>query len=263
MDKTIEKFLIRRITKESEANVEDMVTKEQPLTIILNDEELVTLLCTPADLKYLAVGFLISEGLLKSKDELSKVTIDEIRGLVRVKTKGNKEQTGELVFKRLITSGCGRGASFYSAADTGGEKVESQIKISTEQIFTIVNEFQHNSQLYLTTHGVHSAALCDQKHILVFNEDIGRHNAIDKIFGKCLLEDIATSDRIIITSGRITSEILHKVAKRRIPVIISISSPTNLGVKIADSLGITLIASVRGQKMNIYTHMERVISNEK
>jgi FdhD protein len=258
MDNTIEKFPIRRITKEGETDTEDTVTREQPLTIILNNEELVTLLCSPADLKYLAIGFLASEGLLKSKDEIKQVTVDDIRGLVRVETEGDKEQAGELVFKRLITSGCGRGASFYSAADTGGEKVDSQTKISADAVFALVNEFQHNSQLYLTTHGVHSAALCDQKSILVFNEDIGRHNAIDKIFGKCLLEDIVTTDRIIITSGRITSEILHKMVKRGIPIIISISSPTNLGVKIADSLGITLVASVRGQKMNVYTQGWRV-----
>ena len=219
---------------------------------------MVTLLCSPADLKYLAIGFLASEGLLKSKDEIRNVIVDDIRGLVRIETEGDKEQASELVFKRLITSGCGRGASFYSAVDAGGQKVESKIKISANKIFALVNEFQHGSHLYLVTHGVHSAALCNTKSIMVFSEDIGRHNAIDKIFGKCLLEDIPTDDRIIITSGRITSEILHKVAKSGIPIIISISAPTNLGVKIADSLGITLIASVRGKKMNVYTHGWRV-----
>jgi len=263
MDNTIETFPIRRITGEGETDTEVKVTREQPLTIILNNEELVTLLCSPADLKYLAIGFLASEGLLKSKDEIRQITVDDTRGLVRVATEGNKEQAGELVFKRLITSGCGRGASFYSAADAAGQKVVSRAKVSAEAVFTLVNAFQHNSQLYLATHGVHSAALCDQKSILVFNEDIGRHNAIDKIFGKCLLEDITTADRLIITSGRITSEILHKVAKRGIPIIISVSAPTNLGVKIADSLGITLIASVRGQKMNIYTCGERVVADGK
>jgi FdhD protein len=85
-------------------------------------------------------------------------------------------------------------------------------------------------------------------------EDIGRHNAIDKIFGKCLLEDIPTDDRVIITSGRITSEILYKVAKRGIPITISISAPTNLGVRLADNLGITLIGSVKGKRMNVYTN---------
>ena len=115
----------------------------------------------------------------------------------------------------------------------------------------------------MATHGVHSAALCDTENILVFSEDIGRHNAIDKIFGKCLLEDIPTDDRVIITSGRISSEILHKVAKKGIPIIISISVPTNLGVRIADSLGITLIGSVRVKKINVYTNDWRIMSDGK
>jgi len=115
-----------------------------------------------------------------------------------------------------------------------------------------------NLPRHLSLEQVNSAALGDRKSILVFDEDIGRHDAIDKIFGKCLLENITTDDRIIITSGRISSEILHKVAKRGIPIIVSISAPTNLGVEIADKLGITLIASVRGKKMNVYTNDWRV-----
>ena len=98
---------------------------------------------------------------------------------------------------------------------------------------------------------------------MAFSEDIGRHNAIDKIFGKCLLEDIATDDRVVITSGRISSEILHKVAKRGIPIIISISAPTNLGVRIADNWGMTLISSVRGKRMNVCTNDWRVDTDGK
>jgi FdhD protein len=133
------------------------------------------------------------------------------------------------------------------------------MEISVDEVFTLVNEFQHGSQVYLETGGVHSAALCDRKSILVFSEDIGRHNAIDKIFGKCLLEDIPTDNRVVITSGRVTSEILHKVAKRGVPIIISISAPTNLGVRIADNLGITLIAFVKGKRMNVYTNDWRIV----
>jgi len=125
--------------------------------------------------------------------------------------------------------------------------------MSADEVFALVKQFQHGSQIYLATGGVHSAAMCDRKSILIFSEDIGRHNAIDKIFGKCLLEDIPTAERAVITSGRITSEILHKVAKRGIPIIISISAPTNLGVRIADTLGITLVALVRAKRMNVYT----------
>ena len=254
----IEKLTITRVTKDSKQDTEDIVTKELPLTIILNNRELVTMLCSPKDLDYLAIGFLASEGLLKSKNEIKKITVDDQRGVVRLETEGSKEFARDTLFKRLITSGCGRGASFYSAADATSQKVESQTTISADEVSALVNKFQHGSLLYLATHGVHSAALCDIDHILVFMEDIGRHNAIDKIFGKCLLEDIPTDDRVIITSGRITSEILYKVAKRGIPITISISAPTNLGVRLADNLGITLIGSVKGKRMNVYTNDWRV-----
>jgi len=264
MNSKIERFPVLRLTKESRDSIADVVAKEFPVTLILNDQELVTLLCSPTDLRYLAIGFLSSEGLLKNKDEIKKIMVDDLRGMVRVETEEDKEFANELIFKRLITSGCGRGASFYSATDVEElVKVESQIAISVVEVFDLVKKFQHCSQIYRATGGVHSAALCDRKSILVFSEDIGRHNAIDKIFGKCLLEDISTDNRVIITSGRITSEILHKVSKRGVPIIISISAPTNLGVRIADSLGITLVALVRGKRMNVYTNDWRIVCNGK
>ena len=261
MDNEVEKVPILRLTQEGRSNIEDIVAREFPLTLILNNQELVTLLCSPMNLKYLAIGFLSSEGLLKSKGEIKKIIVDARRGVVRVETEESRELDRDVLFKRLITSGCGRGTSFYSAADTASQKVESRMRISVGEVFTLANEFQHGSQLYLATHGVHSAALCDRESIMIFSEDIGRHNAIDKIFGKCLLEDIPTDNRIIITSGRITSEILLKVAKRGIPIIISKSAPTNLGVRLADNLGITLISSVRGKRMNVCTNGWRVTTD--
>jgi len=263
MDNEVERFPMLRLTEESERSIEDVLAREFPLTIILNNQELVTLLCSPKDINYLAVGFLFSEGLLGNKDEIKKIIVDERRGIVRVETKEGGEIDRDVLFKRFITSGCGRGASFYNAADITGQKVESPVKMSIADVFTLVKDFQHHSQVYRATGGVHSAALCDRKSILVFSDDIGRHNAIDKIFGKCLLEDILTDDRIVITSGRISSEILHKIAKRSIPIIISISAPTNLGVKIADNLGVTLISSVRGKRMNVCTNDWRILRDSR
>ncbi len=260
----VEHISILRLTEESRSTMDDVVAKEFPLTIIFNNQELVTLLCSPKDLKYLAIGFLFSEGLLNDKDEIKKITVDEQRGIVRVENGEEDALANELVFKRFITSGCGRGASFYSAADVQDqEKIESKTQISTRQVLSMVKEFQHHSQVYLTTGGVHSAALCDTENILVFNEDIGRHNAIDKIFGECLLKDIPTDGRIVITSGRISSEILLKVTKRNIPILISKSAPTDLGVKLANDLGITLLGFVRGKRINAYTNDWRIVRDGK
>ncbi len=259
----VERFPILRVTQEGRSRIEEVVAREFPVTIILNNQELVTMLCSPKNLEYLVVGFLSSEGLLQSKDEIKKILVDDARGVVRLATVEDKGFTQDVLFKRIISSGCGRGTSFYSAADALSQKVESRLEISADEVFVLANEFQHSSQVYLATHGVHSAALCDRKNIVVFSEDIGRHNAIDKIFGKCLLEDIPTHDRVLITSGRISSEILHKVAKRGIPIIISISVPTNLGVRIADNLGITLIGSIKGKRMNVYTNDWRIVCDTK
>ena len=258
----VQQIPVLRISEGEKKRVDDVVAREFPLTIVLNNQELVTLLCTPAHLDYLAVGFLSSEGLLKSKDEIKKITVDEKRGVVRVETNEKIKQADEIVFKRLITSGCGRGASFYSAADViGQKKVESKTTISSNEILELAREFQHRSQIFETTGGVHSAALCDNKNIVIFKEDVGRHNAIDKIFGECLLQDVNPDGRIILTSGRVSSEILIKAAKRNIALLISKSAPTDMGVRLASDLGITLIGFVRGKRMNIYANDWRVVDH--
>ncbi len=258
MDLT-ESIPIQRITREGKQSIQDTVVKELPLTIIFNNRELVTLLCSPVHLEYLAVGFLASEGFLKSKDAIKKLTLDDRRGVVRIETDGDGKLTDEILFKRLITSGCGRGASFYSVADSQAlAQVRSDLEIPAPAIFNLVRKFQHRSQVYRTTGGVHSAALCDAGDILVFNEDIGRHNAVDKVFGQCILNDIPTDNSLLITSGRVSSEIVVKVARRNVPILVSKSAPTNLGVKLANDLGVTLIGFARGERMNVYTHHHRI-----
>lgn len=248
-----------RVTDHDSMTLEDTVVGEFPMTLMLNDQELVTMLCTPADLKYLAVGFLFSEGFIESKDDVKQVTVNQGTGVVRVDTTTAEGIDREALFSRIITSGCGRGASFYSATDLSGEKVQSLTKIAVASVLALTSEFQRRSETYRATGGVHSAALCDERNILVFSEDIGRHNAMDKVFGECLMKDTPTDDRIVVTSGRISSEILLKVARRKVPILISKSAPTSLAVKLADDLGITLVGFVRGKRANVYTNTWRII----
>ena len=255
MKEEVERLPILRVTEQGSTQIEDMLVRELPLTILLNNQEVVTLLCSPTNLDYLAIGCLFSEGLIKGKEEIKKIKVDEQRGVVWVETEGDK-LANEPLFKPLIASGGGKGASLYSAPSQA--KVESQIKVSSQEVFTLMGEFVQRSQVFKVTGGTHCAALADSKSILAFSEDIGRHNAIDKIFGECILKDMPTDDRIVITSGRVSSEILLKVAKRNIPILISKAAPTDLGVRLADSLGITLIGFVRGKRMNIYTNSWRV-----
>lgn len=259
MEDRTEYLQVVRVSEKIRKVKQDLVIKELPLTIFLNNQELVTLLCSPQNLKNLAVGFLYSEGILQNKKEIEKTILDEEKGIIWIEVKGDKNFIKRLMFKRLITSGCGKGATFYNAVDKiSCKKVDAKVKISSQEVCNLMNKMQDQSQLYRATGGVHSAALCDNMDILIFDEDIGRHNAIDKIFGKCLLEEIQTDDKMMITSGRISSEILLKIARRNIPIIISRAAPTNLAVKFAEQLKITLIGFARGRRMNIYTNDWRV-----
>src|SRR5208283_1025374 len=261
-DGNVEKVDIFRVSGDSKQAGEDIVVKEMPLTILLNGRELVTLLCSPANLKYLAIGFLLSEGLLHSRSDIKRIIDDEQRGIVRVETITDLDGEEEQVFKRIITPGCGRGAAFYSAADAiGMNGVKSDLQVTGAEILGLMNQFQHRSETYRSTGGVHSAALCDNNILNIFSEDIGRHNAIDKIFGQFIWEGMPTTDQIILTSGRISSEIVIKIARNNVPILASKSAPTNTAVKLADLLGITLIGFVRGTHMNVYSHHRRIISD--
>ena len=259
-DEGVEKINIYRVNRDSKQASEDIVVKELPLTIMLNGRELVTLLCSPANLNYLSIGFLLSEGLLNSKYDIKTITVDGQRGIAHVETVTDLVGQEEQVFKRIITPGCGRGAAFYSAADaTGMKAVNSGLRVTGAEILELMIQFQQRSETYKSTGGVHNAALCDNKKVIVFSEDIGRHNAIDKIFGQCLWERISTSNQLILTSGRVSSEIVIKIARNNVPVLASKSAPTSTAIKLADSLGITLIGFVRGTRMNVYSHNQRIV----
>ena len=252
---------VTRVTKEGKHDTEEPVTKELPLTIILNNRELATLLCSPLDLSYLAIGFIFSVGLLKSKDEVETIAVCEQEGIVRVETREDKGPAERLPQKQMITCGGGRLIRYRNDASGRGQ-VTSQFSVPAAQVLTLVRRFQRRSQIFKATGGVHSAALCDERDILVFSEDIGRHNAIDKILGRCLLESRPTANRILITSGRVSSEIVLKVASMDIPILVSPSAPTDLGVRLASDLGLTLVGFARGDKMNVYANGWRIASGE-
>ncbi len=265
-EKMIRKVPILRVIEQDVTKMEDVVVREHSATILLNDREVATLLCSPTNLEYLAVGFLLSEGLIMSRDDTFRTTVtgDEQKSTVRVEAKESGEVVKYASSGRLIASSGGKGVSLSGSTDIKNQiKVESRLKISAGQILALVDEFHHRSAVFKETGGVHSAALCNTGEILVFSDDIGRHNAIDRVFGECLLKEMATDERIVVTSGRVSSEILLKVARRNIPIIISVSAPTDVAVDLADTLGITLVGFVRGKKMNVYTHDWRVKADDR
>ena len=259
MDRRYEIVEALRIKDGESKPVEDPVTRETPLTVYLNDQELVTLLSTMEYWDELAVGFLYSEGFLKSREDITEIKSDPELGSVQVKSKRTAAVAKETFLKRYITTGCGKGSTFYHLSDAVCQPVSDGFRVKAEQIFNLMNQAQRMSELFKETGGVHSSALCTSEKILFFREDIGRHNTVDKLAGRCLLDNIPLDDKILITTGRISSEILIKTAKMGIPVIASRSAPTDLAVKHAQDLGITIAAFVRNQRMNVYSYPDRVI----
>jgi FdhD protein len=251
---------ITRVDSARREVVGDQVVIEAPLTIFLNGSELVTLLCTPEKIDCLALGFLRSEGFVTALDDLQALRARPEEGLVEVELKDQKGLEEKLFGKRTITSGCGKGTIFYNVLDSlRSAPLTGTLKIKAARIWEMNNELQQKALLFKATGGVHSAALADNEKLLYFYEDIGRHNAVDKIIGECLLNGTATDDKALFTSGRISSEIMLKAAKLKIQLIVSRAAPTSLSVELAEALNITLVGFVRGRRMNIYSHPWRVV----
>lgn len=240
----------------------DTVVREIPVTLFLNDRELVTMVCSPDYLEELAAGFLCSEGILAAPGDLKSVTVNRTDGLVWVETT-RPVDTDQLFLKRYVTSCCGRGrASFYFINDARGTApVESGLTLTAGQVSRLAAALEEQAGLFRATGGVHGAALCTPEELVIFFEDIGRHNAVDKIFGHCYLKGIDLTNKLLVFSGRVSSEILVKVARMGIPILISRSAPTDLALTMATELGITVVGFARGARMNIYTHPGRIVTS--
>jgi FdhD protein len=258
--KSSHETLIIRIQDESIEESTDQVAAEIGFTLIANNKQIVTLLCTPAELDAMAIGFLLSEGILQDRKSLLNVQVDEKTFTVSVTLANLPDDIDNTFHQKTVTSGCGRGITFTdvsSLKDLSPNK--SLIRISSAEIQNLLKEFRSISRLFMKTGGVHSAALAARKGIHLFAEDIGRHNAVDKLIGKAFLDGIPVEDKILLSSGRISGEIMTKVIRNRIPIIISRTAPTCLSITYAEDHGITLIGFARGNRMNIYTHPQRII----
>jgi FdhD protein len=251
---------VLRISKDRCRRSRVAVVREIPLTIFLNDREIVTLLCTGAHLKSLAVGFLKSEGLLQQRSNLQKVEVDDDRQTVWVFTDDRTELAEQLFGKRTLTSGCGKGTIFYNVLDSlQSQPLENQLTIRVDQVRQLMSELHGRSELYRRSRGVHNCGLANTEQILIFHTDIGRHNAVDMIIGECFLNEVPTNDKILVTTGRITSEILIKAAKMHIPMLLSRSAATSLSLDLAHTLNMTVIGYVRGGSILAYTGGENLI----
>ncbi len=234
--------------------------QEVPLTIYLNGRELVTLLCTAKHPKYLAIGFLKSDGLITDVGQLEEIAVEAEDERMRVHVHTSHDPFKQQAPGRLITSGCGKGTDFERNLETiSATRVTAKLAVSAEQILRLMEELHKRSTLYHLTRGCHNAALATPQSIVVFHEDIGRHNAIDMICGQCLLDKIPTQDKLIVATGRIASEILLKAIRLGVPVVASGAAATRLSIDLARKTNMTVIGKVEDGRMVVYHSGGRIV----
>lgn len=237
--------------------VEIPVVEEQSLTIFVNGCELATLLCTPVKLDCLVLGFLSFEGIIRTLDEVGSLEVFPDEAVADVKL--TRPFTPPR--RRIVTSGCTGGITFGMPME-GFTSYPEEATLHPEQPFDLMKQLYAEAYLYRESRGIHAAALSDGKSLLLVAEDVGRHNALDKIHGEALLQGIPTAGQILLSTGRISSEMLRKGAHMRTPIVISRTSPTSLAIAAAKRFGITVIGYCRGEGFNVYSHPERLLSQK-
>lgn len=241
------------------------VVTEHPVTIYINGQEFATIVCSPEYIEDMTVGFLASEGVIPKYQDIKSIRVQQEAGIVHIETDKMYPYYEKLLNKRYITSCCGmsrQGFVFANDALTAKRMTETRVTLTPENCFFLMEQMDQSSEIFHQTGGVHNAALCDSTGIVLARMDIGRHNALDKIYGYCLKHQIPVGDKMIAFSGRISSEILLKVAKIGCEIVLSKSAPTELALTLAEELGITTVGFIRGQSFNVYTHPERIIFDE-
>lgn len=251
IEKNIIKFKNRR-----RLDISDPVAKELELSLAINCKQLSSLICSPSDLEDLTAGFLFTSGITSHVNKLINLEYDGKNRIMHINMQNN-DIIKELVLSKLKPVGCGGGTLLFAKRKI--ERNNSDLKIDHTFILDLMNKFNKNSELFLKTGGVHSSAIADDKNILVFREDIGRHNALDKVIGNLYLSNADLSDKVILTSGRISSEIVMKVINSKIPIIVSRSAPTDRAIELAEKNNVTLVGFVRGTNLNIYSGFDRIV----
>ena len=244
---------------ESGENIKLPVVKEIPLTIYLNKQEIVTAMTLGDMPDLLAVGYLLNQNMLKRDDVISGIDYDEDLQVVIVRTerKTNYEKKME---KKIRTSGCAVGTVYGDIMDDfSSVNLDKKTKIKTSWIYTISKKVNTRPSLYLKAGALHGCVLCQKDSPLIYVEDVGRHNAVDKIAGWMFLNKENANDKIFYTTGRLTSEMVIKTVQMGIPILISRSGFTESGVKLAREAGLTLIGRAKGKRMIIANGVNRVI----
>ncbi|MFW6005970.1 MAG: formate dehydrogenase accessory sulfurtransferase FdhD [Candidatus Bipolaricaulota bacterium] len=258
MARSEEKEIVRWENGETKRISDDIVV-ESSLDLVVNDRALVTLMCSPEDQKALSVGYLRTEGLIESRKDLNKINYKPGEKLVEVRIETDSADL-EAYFagKRALTSGCGNArAVVEKLGDLEVEKTEIGFFPEISQLTELMKELQKRAELFKKTGGSHTAALAGPEGIDYLAEDIGRHNAVDKVIGKSVIDGRDPRELILLTSGRLSSEMVSKAIRSSISKVASRSAPTTLAVKMGRITGLAMVGFVRGGRLSIYSGEDR------
>ncbi len=265
------KVKISRIKKGRIEEIDDIILYETQIDLFVNSKSLVNIICLAKDLKELAIGFLFSIGIIDSMKDIKEIKVNELESSIFVELKEqikfNIENLDMNPISRVVDTTCGVPSpwrhiikeSLDKASIKNAIKEKDNIKIKASTIFSAIKQMQINTPLYKETGGCHGAAIFDfDGNLLFVKEDIGRHNAIDKVIGEMILNKY-NIERVFLTStGRLTGDSVLKAIRAKIPIVVSLSAAIESGVRLAFAYGITLIGFTRGARMNIYTHPNRI-----
>ena len=235
------------------------VVTEKPLTVFLNGQEIVTLMTIGDEPELLAVGFLLNQNMLRLGDKISGIEYEDDLDVVVVRT--DRETDFEKVLKKkTITSGCAQGTVFGDLMDKlSSISLSPSDRLRTSWLYELSKKINNTPSLYLEAGAIHGCVLCKQNHPLIYMEDVGRHNAIDKIAGYMFLNNIEPIDKIFYTTGRLTSEMVIKTVQMRVPILVSRSGFTAWGVELAREAGLTLVGRAKGRRFIALSGTERII----
>jgi FdhD protein len=239
--------------------LETSVVVERPLTLFLNDQEIVTMMTVGDYPDYLAVGYLTNQNMLFPDDEIVSVEHDDDLALVVVRTLRKTDYELKLR-KKTLTSGCAQGTMFGDLMESiEGVELNVAARLKTSWLYQLTKNINTTPSLYLAAGAIHGCVLCEKNSPLIYMEDVGRHNAVDKIAGFIRLNRIKTDNKMLYTTGRLTSEMVIKTVHMKIPILVSRSGFTAWGVELAQETGLTLIGRARGQRFVALSGEQRII----
>ena len=258
-----DKRLTERVTgvDQTGAAIETTVTVERALTIYLNAQEIVTAMTIGDHPDFLAIGYLLNQGMLQPDDDVTAVDYDEELAVVVVRTARATDYEAKLK-KKVQTSGCAQGTVFGDLMEALENVSLPQVEFRTSWLYALTNKINTTPSLYLEAGAIHGCVLAEQDRPLVYMEDVGRHNAVDKIAGWMFRNKVAAQDKVFYTTGRLTSEMVIKTVRMGIPILVSRSGFTAWGVELARKANLTLIGRARGKRFTALAGLERIVFDQ-